>query len=363
MANSSTVVTKDGKSIPEFSMNASKLLDKTIVIYGKSNSGKTVIVKNILKALQDYIPVPIVISPTEPSNRSYEKFIDKTLIHYGLTVEKGEEGLLEKIWEWQSMRASIYNKSNRSDVIRSLYNRVKTDEDDKKIRQIETKKKEKITTTALAKHEEVGKIFDEFIVKFLKKCICNRKHLLDKYKATLNEDELYSLMYIDLNPRIILIFDDCAADLRQYFNKPIFRRIFYQSRHSYITSIFCNQDDTDLPANLRQNVAINIFTQPAIAKGNFERGSNRYSKEMITRANNLYQEVFVGHRKLIFIDNDPNDNCFYHMTAKIIEPFKFGSSSLQNLCSAVTTQDGAIDKQNKYYNVFCIPKKKKEKDN
>ena len=141
MADSSTVVTKDGKGIPEFSMSASKLLDKTIVIYGKSNSGKTVIVKNILKVLQDYIPVPIVISPTEPSNRSYEGFIDKTLIHYDLNVEKGEEGLLEKLWEWQSMRASIYNKVNRPEVIRSLYNRIRTDDDDKVVRQIEAKKK------------------------------------------------------------------------------------------------------------------------------------------------------------------------------------------------------------------------------
>ena len=161
-----------------------------------------------------------------------------------------------------------------------------------------------------------------------------------------------------MNPRIVLIFDDCAAEFKQCFNRPVFKRLFYQGRHSYITSIFCNQDDTDLPANLRKNVSINIFTQPAVAKANFERGSNKYSKDMIKKAENLYEEVFIGYRKLIFIDNDSNKNMFYHYTAKIVEPFKFGSTSLHSLCSAVATEEGSIDKQNKYYSIFKIQNKK-----
>lgn len=359
MTDSTNIVSKDGKVIPEFSMNASKFLDKSIVIYGKSNSGKTVIVKNILKVLKDYIPVPIVISPTEPSNRSYEKFVDKTLIHYDLGVStKNEEGLLDKLWEWQSMRASIYNKVNKFDVIKSLYNRIRNDETDKIIKKIEDKKRQAISTAAFAKHDEVSTTFNELITKFLQKQIIAKKHILETYKSTLSEDELYSLTYINLNPRLVIIFDDCAAELKPHFGKPIFRKIFYQGRHSYITSIFCNQDDTDLPTNLRKNVAVNIFTQPAVAKANFERGSNKFSKDIIARANNLYQEVFVGYRKLVYIDNDPSKNMFYHMTAQVVEPFKFGSGSLQHLCTAVAAKEGSIDKQNKYYSMFKINTKK-----
>lgn len=360
MTESSTVISKDGKVLHEFNLSPAKLLDKTIVIYGKSNSGKTVLVKNMLKMLKDYIPVPLIISPTEPSNRAYENFVDKTLIHYDLNVEKGEENLLEKVWEWQSMRACIYNKVNRMEIIRSLYNRVRSDEVDKVIRKIEEKKRSAIVTTAFAKHDEVARTYDELITKFLQKHIHHKQHILESYRNTLNEDELYSLTYINMNPRIILIFDDCAAELRQYFNKPIFRKIFYQSRHSYITSIFCNQDDTDLPANLRKNVAVNIFTQPAIAKANFERGSNKYSKDIIIRANNIYQEIFVGYRKMVYIDNDASRNFFYHITAKIVEPFKFGSGALKQVCTAVTAKEGTIDKQNKYYGMFKISTKKKD---
>ena len=358
MTESNIVISKDGKTIPEFQMNASKLLDKTIVIYGKSNSGKTVIVKNILKILKNYIPIPFVISPTEPANRSYEHFIDKTLIHYDLGLEKKDEAFLEKLWEWQTMRASIYNKVNKPAVIRSLYNRIRTDEDDKIIRQIEGKKKTAIESSAFGKHDEVDKIYTELITKYLQKKISLKKTTLHRYKDNLNDDELYSLNYIDMNPRIVLIFDDCAAEFKQCFNRPVFKRLFYQGRHSYITSIFCNQDDTDLPANLRKNVSINIFTQPAVAKANFERGSNKYSKDMIKKAENLYEEVFIGYRKLIFIDNDSNKNMFYHYTAKIVEPFKFGSTSLNSLCYADATEEGSIDKQNKYYSIFKIQNKK-----
>lgn len=352
------IILKDGKTIPEFTLTASKLLDKTIVIYGKSNSGKTVIVKNILKVLKDYIPIPFVISPTEPANRSYESFIDKTLIHYDLGLDKKDDNFLDKLWEWQSMRASIYNKVNRPEIIRSLYNRIRTDEDDKIIRQIENKKKSAIESSAFAKHDEVEKAYKELITKYLQKKIILKKSVLQKYKGTMNEDELYSLSYIDMNPRIVLIFDDCAAEFRQCFSKPVFKRLFYQGRHSYITSIFCNQDDTDLPANLRKNVAVNIFTQPAVAKANFERGSNKYSKDMIAKANTIFPEIFIGYRKLVFIDNDSSKHMFYHYTAKIVEPFKFGSSHLKQLCNTVAADEGSIDKQNKYYNIFKIKNNK-----
>jgi len=313
----------------------------------------------MLRVLKDYIPVPIVICPTEPSNRSYEKFIDKTLIHYDVGINKKEEGLLDKLWEWQSMRASIYNKVNRLDVIRSLYNRIRSDETDRIVRKIEEKKRKAISTVGSAKHEEVAETFDELIVKFLKKHISLKKHVLENYKSTMSEDELLSLTYINLNPRLLLVFDDCAADIRTHLGKTIFRKIFYQSRHSFITTIFCNQDDTDLPANLLKNVAINIFTQPAVAKANFERNSNSYTKDLARRANSLAQEVFVGYRKLVFIDNDPH--MFYHYTAQIVEPFKFGSGALRHLCSAVAAKDGAIDKQNKYYHMFRLTTDKKNR--
>ena len=350
------IVTKSGSRIPQLDLTPNKILDRTVVLYGKSNSGKSVFIKYILKLLKDYVPVAFVISPTEPANRAYEKFVDKSMIHFDLSVAKGEEGFLEKFWQWASIRSSIYHKVNRKDILMSLYTRVRTPEIDKIIDKIERKKDEAIKNTPFAKHDEIDKNYTELLIKLTKKHIQQHSHHLMRNTSGLSEDELYTLTYLDLNPRVVLIFDDCASELKSYFNKPIFRKLFYQSRHSFITSIFAIQDDTDISANLRKNVALSIFMTPAVAKSNFERGSNKFSKDIQKIATSIYDDVFVGFRKLAFIDNDVNRQYFYHTTAELVQPFKFGSTSLHNICSAVESEDGSVDKSNLFYNQFKLKK-------
>lgn len=42
----------------------------------------------------------------------------------------------------------------------------------------------------------------------------------------LTEDEKFTLNYINLNPRLLLILDDCAAELHPLFTKEIFKSFF-----------------------------------------------------------------------------------------------------------------------------------------
>ena len=350
------ITTKDGHRIPEFDMKPNKILDRTTVLYGRSNSGKSVFIKHIMNILKDYIPVCFVVSPTEPANQSYSKYIDKSLIHYDLMTTKGEDGFLEKLWSWSSMRSSIYHKVNKKEILLSLYSRVRTPEIDKLITKIENSRQESLKNGNISKKDEINKNFDEILIKLIKKHIQKQKHILDRQSSSLNEDELYSLVYLDINPRVLLIFDDAAAEIKSFFNKPIFRKLFYQSRHSFITSIFAVQDDSDLPPNLRKNVALNVFMTSAVSKSNFERASNKYSKELIQVANKIIVEIFSGYRKLIFIDNDPLKQYFYHMTANIIPPFKFGSPSLNLICSAVESNNESVDKGNRFYDAFKLRK-------
>ena len=58
-----------------------------------------------------------------------------------------------------------------------------------------------------------------------------RKYITPHYnelwrKKSLSEDERYSLYYLHFNPRMLLIFDDCAAQLKPFFTKEIFRLLF-----------------------------------------------------------------------------------------------------------------------------------------
>ena len=357
MSTQNIISTKDGFRIPQIDLKPARILDRTTVLYGRSNSGKSVMIKHMLKIVKDYIPVAFVISPTEPANRAYEKFIHSSLIHYDLSSAKGEDGFLEKFWQWASMRSSIYHKVNKKDILLSIYERIKTPELDKVFSKIEIQRKNNISNSSVSLHDDLNRKYDELLIKLVKKHIIQHKHVLQRNSHGLSEDEIFSLTYIDLNPRVILIFDDAAAEIKSYFNKPIFRKIFYQSRHSFITSIFAVQDDSDLPPNLRKNVALSIFMTPAVAKSNFDRTSNKYSKDVIKIANAIYSDIFVGFRKMVFIDSDPNKQYFYHVTAEIVNPFRFGSHSLKEICTAVESDSETVDKTNPFYYKFKIKKK------
>lgn len=350
------VVTKDGKRVPAFSTDHYKFLDKTIVLYGKSNSGKTTIVKYILYLLKNYVPLAFVISPTEPSNHAYEDFIDKTLIHYDLTIDKKEEDstFLDKFWSWQEMRASLYNKAKRLDVLKTLVGRFSDAALDTMANKVEQKRAELIKDSTPNKISDINKMCDDLLIRLYKKFINQNRQKYQRIEKDLTEDEKYSLKYLDLNPHVVLIFDDCAAEIKPFLNKPIIKRLFYQSRHSYITVIFCCQDDTDLIAALRKNVAINIFTQGIVANANFGRPSNKFGRDVVSYCAAITPDIFVGHRKLVYIDNDPDKQYFYHMTAGIVPNFKFGSPSVGTICDKVKSENGNIDRSNKYYSHFRV---------
>lgn len=365
-----------GQKIPELNLHAKEYIDKTIVIYGPTKTGKTVIVKNIMKIVSNYIDQILVIAPTEPSNRSYEGYVDPALIHYKLynTNDNGKNGkddwkqhaflFLESIWKRQEMMASIYTNTNKIENLKKIFKYVvphikdeancHIDNINKKLKTAIHQINKKYTNEGIRteKIKEIVNKFDEILVQIYKKYIyIDYKNI---WECNLTEEERSTLQYIFFNPRLLLIFDDCAAQLKPFFSKEIFRKLFYQNRHSFVTLIICCQDDTDLPANLRKNAFISFYTEPVVCLSNFERSSNKYSKQIREHVNDLIPIIFKGHRKLAYIREDDKNINFYHVTYEYPKPFKFGSKALQELCNLVQTTEPVMDKDNPYYNIFKI---------
>jgi tRNA A37 threonylcarbamoyladenosine biosynthesis protein TsaE len=374
--------TDNGKPIPELNINPKAYIDKTIVIYGPSKTGKTIITKNIMKIVNNYIDQILVISPSEPSNRSYEGYVDPPFIHYRLYLadpnnnnassngkrdDTKERGLafLESIWKRQEMMAAIYTRTNKIEVLESLFKHVvlhireEADAIIKNVRhtykraieEIDEKYKENIGIKH-AKVKDISSKFEDMLIQVYKKYI----HIdyENIWHTELTEDERYSLQYLCFNPRLLLIFDDCAAQLKPYFSKEIFRKLFYQNRHSFITVIVCCQDDTDLPANLRKNAFISFYTEPVVCLSNFERSSNKYSKQSRNFVSEILPHVFKGFRKLAYIREDEKNNFFYHITFEFPTMFKFGSKALHELCNAIQSDKTSMDTSNQYYEYFKI---------
>lgn len=106
-----------GNEIPMFDKNVDYFLNRSIMLYGASNSGKSTIIRDILYSLKKHIPNVCVICPTNKLNGSYDGFIPKPLIHSEVS-----EHLLNDILKRQLLNVKIYNLANDKNKLKDLYN-------------------------------------------------------------------------------------------------------------------------------------------------------------------------------------------------------------------------------------------------
>ena len=375
MGDEGALTTAGGNKIPALHIAPGLFIDRTIAIFGPSKTGKTVITKHVMKVLNDHIEQVLIISPTEPSNRTYEGIVDPALIHYRMYLadpanpkrDDGARGalrFLEALWKRQEMMAAIYTRANNPEVLSQLFAKLPKAVHAEGLRHIETiDAKRRQVGERVRRGAEEGKRDEklkEVNEKFKKmQSLIYKKYITPEYETLwarddLSENERYSLVYLNFNPRLLLIFDDCAAQLKPFFNKEIFRLLFYQNRHSFITVIVCCQDDTDLPTNIRKNAFVSFFTEPIVCLSNFERASNKFSKPTKAYVNEIIGDVFVGHRKLAYIREDDRGAHFYHVSCPYPKPFRFGSAASHELCESIQSVGVSMDTDNPFYDRFKI---------
>jgi ABC-type dipeptide/oligopeptide/nickel transport system ATPase component len=374
------LVCSTGTEVPWLDMKVSLFLDHTTVVYGPSGTGKTIIVKHIMNLLDGPCAEILVINPTA-GNGAYDGYVDPKLIHLRLFLadplspkkddgKKGALRFLEAMWKRQEMKASIYFRANRLEPLSRLFERLPKAVRVKGAHAIGKLNKHRVGVIAQVREqfakeagrreEKIKEVNDKFkimIALIYKKYIAANLALLTKLQDDLTDDELYSLFYLDFNPRLVLVFDDAAAELKPLFTAEILRKMFYQNRHVFLTPLLLCQDDTDLPANLRKNGYVAIFTEPVVALSNFERASNKYAKPVVRHAQEVINEVFEGHRKLAYIRDDPSRQHFYCLKCPYPRPKMFGSEALHELCESIKTEGSAMDKENPYWSKFSLDKK------
>ena len=369
--------TERGHVVPQLPVSPSLFIDRTVAIYGPSGTGKTVITKHIMKTLQGHVEQVIVVAPSEPSNRSYAGVVDPPFIHYRLFLadpanpkkDDGTRGalrFLEAIWKRQEMMAAIYTRANSPDVLAQIFGRLPRGprEEGRAIIDAMNAKRSRVVDRVRRQYaEEPGRCEErvkDVNAKFKKMLVLiYKKFIAPEYaqlyaREDISEDERYSLAYLTFNPRLLLIFDDCAAQLKPFFTKDIFRLLFYQNRHSFITVVISCQDDTDLPANLRKNAYVSFFTEPIVCSSNFERASNKFAKPARAYIADVASEIFRGNRKLAYIREDDRRQHFYHIEFPYPKPFRFGSEALRELSDAVQSEGVSMDRDNPFYAHFKL---------
>jgi hypothetical protein len=357
----------------------------TTVLMGPSGSGKTTIIHHIMRDLHGLIDQALIISPTADSNKAYEGFVPRPLIHTSLSHDKvrGKVSrtleLLTNIVRRQKALMDIYKTTSKIDLLQKLYARCRVSQYDEIFRKLDACQQrayqavedEAKTKPDIDKRGMMNRIrskIEVLRVGIYRKVILANRSKLDTI-PTLTPDERLVLKCPNLNPRLLLVFDDCSAELKQYFGHDVFRILMYQGRQYGITILFSCQSDTDMPVNLRQNAYATIFTTSASAFGYFRKETNKISSKVIrsesefpgTITHNIpieecISEIFsVTFRVLIYMRDNLHkkpDVPFLVFKADVVEAFMFVAPIVSRLCSLVQVAEGQWETDNPFYDKF-----------
>lgn len=347
--------------LPKIKENYKNFINKSINLYGSSNSQKSTLIIQIMKILKNHVPACICFNMTENSNNTFKNILPDALIHTNLDIS-----ILESIWKRQETLTEIYKKVNNIDNIKSLIYHFDSSSFEHNLSKISSKKEEELKNIENKKLDknvfilEKNKINDKFneieellTKKYLNnikdkiKIISNKlKKNLDiskededlyfKYKS-LDDDKKIILKYNDINPHLLIIFDDCAASIKPITKTDIIRKLFYQSRHNNITFLSTYQSEIDLDASLRKNARITVLCDGNEANSYFERSSNAFSKQIKVLTRNIIGKLFTQehkYKKLVF--NKDSVNQLEWIEATVIEKFQFCSDNILKYIDSVS---------------------------
>jgi hypothetical protein len=336
-------------------------LNKTTIVYGRTNSGKSIIIEEIMYLCKDFVPIIFVIAPTNSSNNAYTDKIPPQFILKELNVE-----WLDKLLNRQKNSSGAYINANKIEILKMMFNKI-SDETAQNLETCIIKKAHNsimgINNSSMKfiqKKKQKAQILSErsiILKKLYKNSIRFNKVILEQ-RNDLNKSERAALSFLDFNPNLMLIFDDCASKFKKMYKKSsAIKEIFYEGRHYFFTTIISSQDDKEIDSELRKNTTTSIFTTAQSATSNFDRISNGYPKHEKLRAKACIETVFkqdandLKHfQKLAYIQNEADP--FRYTIADIRDDFRMGSDPMWAYSEKIKDRKDALNKNNPLFDKY-----------
>lgn len=346
--------------VPLFQMKPEDFLRRLVVLFGESGSGKTQYVKDILYRLKDIVPNVILFSGSESQNKDFEGIIQRAWIH-----DTCESEILKKIFDRQKMATEVYKQANNIDTITELYNTVAEDEEkmlikrakelhEAQINQINSSRE--VFDVKKSKIDQTNGFYKLYCCRVMKACIQKHQLRLKSVRYPTGSSQSICLKYLNFNPNLILIFDDMASQIKKLSKDPTIESLFFQGRHSYITSIYLFQDDKTIPPPLRKNAFIKIFCTYECASTYFDTVSNGLPRNTQKIAQAVSSHLFRAnkdgtrnYKKLIYI-RDAAEKLQYSV-CELRDKFQMGSHYLKDYSEKIENDD-KIDTSNEFLSNF-----------
>jgi AAA+ ATPase superfamily predicted ATPase len=360
MSDREPLVLHDGEELEHVRDDCYTYLNKSIFIYGPSKTGKTVTIKHLLCKLRPFIPNVILVCPSEPANNSYKGIIPRAALYLDVTLK-----FLKDLFELQEMKAQIYEKANDINILERLYlsvphsrvNDLLVKLEEKYEKAVENVRKRKSGASAESDIKEISENYDDARKALYRKQIGVN---IDKFNVSrLSSEEKNVLTYINMNPNILLIFDDYAAGLKKIGGTEVMKNYMYRGRHAKITIMIVNHSSTDLPPSIRTNAFVIFFGSSEMAAAYFSKSAgNGFTteqfKEIKRKIDKVYEEKEKEpdkFRKLVWIREGAAKQ-FYYFLADIVKTELFGSDAFIELCSRGEKDQNSLDTSNPYFATF-----------
>lgn len=352
--------------IPMFKPSPRYLINKGIILYGPTESGKSTIFREFAFLTKDYFPIVFAFAPTNAETHSYDRIIPAPLVFEDITLKQ-----IGEIYTRQKMAAEIYNNANNLNTLNSLFLKVANAKSkmflekllyykSKAIKEVEEQYESPIEQKQ--KKDEIEEIFKEKLIKFYKQIINPSFKKFQTMQIT--QEEKFALKYRDLNPNILIIFDDALTEIMKLLKdskkegNEIIKNFFFKGRHCKISHWYGFQDDSRLDSEIRKNAHISIFTSKAVALAFFSRAANNFSKAEIKKAEAIIDVIFSNNApnfaKLVYSRLDPKYK-FYYIVAKEYsdDEIQMCSQLVRNFCKKISIKNGSFDTSNPYYLKFA----------
>ncbi len=305
--------------IKNLERNLTNYLDRTTIVYGKSGSGKSWFIRDILHLIQNHMPNVLLITPQSTYEKDYKGIIPEKCVKHDLT-----RNLMELIWKRQSYITEIYTMRENLVTIQGLFMKCGDRDAVVKAKLISGTAKSVIgkinTHRGLSYDERARMIKDvqEQQMRDLRMLYRDTilRHRENLRRTSLTETEENVLKYLNTNPRFLLLIDDCTENFKKwssYFKKTetdIFESIAFKGRHNFITSIIATHDDVYISPSRRKNAHISIFTSPEVLMSTIARPSSGFGAKDKKEIAEIAQRIFSDetskvklHMKFCIVDS------------------------------------------------------------
>ncbi len=319
---------------------------KTIMLYGASNSGKSTIMKDLIFRLKPYIPNVCAFLGSAGAYDDLKDIIPESCIKREFTLKA-----LQDLFDRQTEAMDAYNTATATKNLAVLFQRIASH--DARVKEEKLQQSANTALDAILRQDErdqvtkeeqiavVRKEADNFLNKLYKRECMAKKEILKGMEATLSSIEQVTLKFLNFNPYVLLIVDDCGpAITKKIQNSKVFKEMFMMPRHQGITGLWAFQDDASLVPEIKKQASISFFASQQCASNFFSRDAMGFLKSareetarLIAQVYDERHTVYPKFTKLIWVRDDAHP--FRQFKAIKRGAFTFGSTKLWEMCEKV----------------------------